>query len=105
VGLLTALTISAVFGQTDQPGSKDYPGISRMPNISSYRYLQFDSFSFTVSENGKERKQPVEGQVYSFRYVTNPGATPVSALQIVRNFQNAVRGAGGAGSARLRQWG
>jgi outer membrane protein OmpA-like peptidoglycan-associated protein len=33
--------------------------------------------------------------MYSFRYETNPGATPVSALQIVRNFHNAVRGAGG----------
>jgi hypothetical protein len=33
LGLLAAITIPAVFGQTDQPGSKDYPGISRMPNF------------------------------------------------------------------------
>ena len=60
LGLLAAMTISAVFAQTDKPGSKDYPGISRMPNfyINNYKYAQFDSFSFTVSENGKERKQP-----------------------------------------------
>ena len=95
---LAALTVtSTAFGQTDVAGSKDYPGISRMPGffIADYKYSQFDSFTFWVSQGGQDKQQPVEGQMYSFRYLVKQGAAPVSAVQIVRNFQNAARSAGG----------
>ena len=86
-----------VFGKADRAGSKDYPGISRMPGyyIEDYRDSQFDSFEFTVTENGVDKKVPVEGHLYSFRYDRNQDAQPLSDLQIVRNFQNAVRSVGG----------
>jgi outer membrane protein OmpA-like peptidoglycan-associated protein len=97
VGLVAIMMVSLASGQTDVAGSKDYPGISRMPGffITDYRHSQFESFSFWVSQGGQDKQQPVEGQLYYFRYVAKQGSTPVSPLQIVRNFQNAVRSAGG----------
>ena len=94
VGILMAPMVSA---QTDRAGSKDYPGISRMPGyyIEDYRESQFDSFTFTVMENGKEKQVPVEGRTYRFRYDQGKDAPPASDLQVVRNFQNAMRSAGG----------
>jgi outer membrane protein OmpA-like peptidoglycan-associated protein len=95
---LAALTItSTAFGQTDIAGSKDYPGITRMPGffIADYKYSQFDSYTFWVTEGGKDKQVPVEGKTYFFRYIAKKDTTPVSALQIGRNFQNAVRSVGG----------
>jgi len=100
---LAALTVvSTSFGQTDRPGSKDYPGLTRPQNynITDFRELRFDSFTFRVTENGHEKKQDVEGHRYSFRYDYNSqrdpskGAMP-SALEVIRNYQNAVRSVGG----------
>ena len=97
VGLVALMTAPFAFGQTDLPGSKDYPGISRMPGyyIADYKETPFDSFSFTVTEGGKEKQQPVEGRRYDFRYNLMENAPMPSALQIVRNYQNAARSAGG----------
>ena len=97
VGLVALMTAPFAFGQMDLPGSKDYPGISRMPGyyIADYKETPFDSFSFTVTEGGKEKQQPVEGRRYDFRYNLTENAPMPSALQIVRNYQNAARSAGG----------
>jgi hypothetical protein len=56
---------------------------------------RFDSYSFTIAEAGREKKQDVEGHLYKFLCELNRGATLASALQIVRNFQDAARAAGG----------
>ncbi len=95
--LVAVIMISSAFGQADVAGSKDYPGISRMPGyyISDYKESQFDSFAFTVTENGKEKQQTVEGRRFNFRYDLAPQKQLASDLQIVRNYQNAVRSAGG----------
>jgi OOP family OmpA-OmpF porin len=97
VVLAVITTISFASGQTDVAGSKDYPGISRMPGyvITQYRESQFDSYSFLVTEAGKEKKQSVEGHLYSFRYDRKKDTPPTSALQVIRNYQNAARSAGG----------
>jgi outer membrane protein OmpA-like peptidoglycan-associated protein len=97
VALIAIAMISFASGQTDSPGSKDYPGLSRLPGsyIDTYKEAQFDSFTFTITEAGKDKKQPVEGHLYFFSYRRVNGASPTSALQVVRNYQNAVRAAGG----------
>lgn len=84
-------------GQQDREGSKDYPGISRMPGyyIEDYRESAFDSITFTVVENGKEKQVPVEGRTFRYRFDRGRNAQPASDLQLVRNFQNAIRAAGG----------
>jgi len=90
------ITMSA-FGQADKPGSKDYPGVSRMPSYYIYGYDEsaFDSFSFPVAQNGKQTQQQVEGRLIKIQYIQKNNATPTSTLQVVRNYQNATRAAGG----------
>jgi hypothetical protein len=64
VGLVALMAVPFAFGQVDIEKSKDYPGISRMPNyyIAEYKETAFDSYSFTVTEGGKEKERPVEGR-------------------------------------------
>ncbi len=102
VALAAIAVTSIAFGQTDTQGSKDYPGLTRPQNyyIDNYKELRFDSFTFRVMENGREKKQDVEGHHYYFTYRYNfqrdpsKGAMP-SALEVIRNYQNAVRAVGG----------
>ena len=96
-GLLAALTIPVAFAADNCNGCKDYPGISRMPGYSAtdFQEQQFDSFTFTITEANKDKKVPVEGHLYKYTYRLDRGAAPASALQILRNFQNAVRASGG----------
>jgi OOP family OmpA-OmpF porin len=91
------MSVPLAFGQDDVAGSKDYPGISRMPGYFIYDYHEspFDAYEFTVLEAGKEKKQAVEGRRLNLRYNLKDGAAVPSALQIVRNYENAARTAGG----------
>jgi outer membrane protein OmpA-like peptidoglycan-associated protein len=97
VALAAILITSTAFGQTDQAGSKDYPGITRMPGffIVNYSDMQFDSVTFTVTQNGKKTNQAVEGHTIKINYEQKQNAPEVSMLQIIRNLQNAARAAGG----------
>lgn len=100
--VLAALLViaSAAFAQEDAAGSKDYPGLSRIPGyyINDYSETAFDSFTFQVKEGNKDKQQTVEGHLYKIRYDfggADAGQLPASAMQILRNFQNAARTAGG----------
>jgi outer membrane protein OmpA-like peptidoglycan-associated protein len=95
--LIAVAVVPVAFGQEDAEGTKDYPGISRMPGyyIRSCGESQFDSYAFTVVEGKHEKQQTLEGHKYDYRYELKDNATPASALQIIRNYQNAVRGVGG----------
>ncbi len=95
---LLALTMASLaFGQADVPGAKDYPGFTRMPGyyISDYNELQFDSYTFTISENGQKKEQVVEGRKFEFRYDRKEGTPAPSPLQVIRNYQRAAIAAGG----------
>lgn len=97
VALTAIATISIASAQTDRAGSKDYPGISRMPGyyIDDYRESPFDSFTFKVKEGNGDKNQPVEGKYFQIKYALQKGGTAPSAIQIRRNYQNAARAAGG----------
>ena len=79
--------------QEDVEGSKDHPLLSRMPNshITEYR-KQFDAVEFLV-EGGK--KKSLEGDATVIRYFYNSAEQQPSALQVIRNYQNAIRSIGG----------
>jgi outer membrane protein OmpA-like peptidoglycan-associated protein len=82
----------AVF-QEDVEGSKDHPIVSRMPNsyITEYK-KQFDAIEL-LADRGQ--KKTVEGEATVIRYFyTSPEQQP-SALQVIRNYQNAVQSIGG----------
>ena len=105
--LLVALAALTLFSSTpasgeqvDRAGYKDYPGISRVPGfilreIGDCVETAFDAHDFWVTENGKDKKQSVEGHKYYFRYRLKQGLPNSSPLQVIRNYQNAARAVGG----------
>ena len=88
------LTVGVALAQTDIRGSKDHPLITRMPGyyISQYNVSEFAAFDPTVI-GGKDVHW--EGKVYSFGYSRKEGGRPISMLQIVRNYETAIKQAGG----------
>lgn len=93
VGLLSAAPSARAQG--DAKGSQDHPLITRMPGyyIDGYAVEEFAAFDPTVS-GGKEVHW--EGKKYVISYARKEGATPVSVLQIVRNYEAAIAKVGGA---------
>lgn len=97
-GLMVLLQAGLIFAQKDPgdvEGSKDPSIFTRMKgfHISIYEELEFNKFDFPVAQNGKV--EPVEGHHYNIQYELNEGAKAPSALQIVRNYTNAAKTAGG----------
>ncbi|HMK65856.1 MAG TPA: hypothetical protein VK564_08670, partial [Thermodesulfobacteriota bacterium] len=78
----------------DVAGSKDPELFSRMAGFHIYNYkeLEFDSFPFPV---GPGKTQAVEGRHVYVDYYANDGIKLPSALQIARNYMNAVKAIGG----------
>ncbi len=95
--LSVAMYVPVALAQNDKPGSKDYPGLTRMPDHFIYLYdaLPFDALKFRVTKDGKASEENVEGKVTEIQYVTKKDIQKPSALQIVRNYQNAVKANGG----------
>jgi OmpA-OmpF porin, OOP family len=94
--LLTVLTTKA---QGDAEGCSDYPLFNRMPDfkISECESKEFDAFKFpvenTTDESGKT--ETVEGKYFYYYYELTDEKKEqnyhISALQIFRNFENALR--------------
>jgi OOP family OmpA-OmpF porin len=88
----------------DKEGCKDHPLFNRMPNFEIYdcKSVEFDAVDFANPGMKKwdrdkaDDYQTIEGKIFSISYKIKEGATPASALQIIRNFQNAAKSAGGA---------
>jgi OmpA-OmpF porin, OOP family len=98
-GLTLAIAIPGPQPQ-DQQGCKDYPLLNRMPNyhIVDCETVEFDSRKFPVGppvDDQKPRHVEVEGARTLLLYELNDGAKPASGLQIMRNFENAAKTAGG----------
>ena len=93
VGLLSAAPSARA--QEDAKGSQDHPLVTRMPNyyIEGYQVEEFAGFDPTIID-GKEEHW--EGKKYAISYARKEGATPVSPLQIVRNYEAAIAKIGGA---------
>ena len=85
---------SVALAQQDEKGSKDHPLLTRMPGyyIDRYEVEEYAAFDPTVV-GGKETRW--EGKKYSIAYAKKEDATAVSMLQIVRNYEAAVKKAGG----------
>jgi outer membrane protein OmpA-like peptidoglycan-associated protein len=96
-GVAGMLMVAGACAQTDLEGSKDAPGLHRMPGyyISQFTETQFDSNEFLVVDKGGEKKETVEGHKWYMRYDRSSTAPPASALQVIRNYQNAARSQGG----------
>jgi OmpA-OmpF porin, OOP family len=80
----------------DAEGCKDHPLLNRMPGyvISSCRIAEFDAATFQHGPTAAEKTETVEGRVTQIRYDKSE-APLASHLQIARNYQNAIKAAGG----------
>lgn len=80
--------------EQDAEGSKDHPLFNRMPGyyISRYENREFDSHPFNLG-NGKELS--VEGRVIHILYSKKENAQEASRLQVLRNYESAVKKIGG----------
>lgn len=97
---LTALLLpaAAALAQSDVPNSRDHPMLTRYPqsHITEYE-AAFNAVEFPVTVPGQRapKKQRVEGDTTRIQYFHNdPGKQP-SALQLIRNYQNAIKAIGG----------
>lgn len=105
LALLACLTCLAAFAagpppQTDQGKCKDHPLFpNRMPDywIRSCDEREFDARDFVVAmEAAKPKTEHVEGHLWKLTYYPQASATTKpSDLQIIRNYENAVKAAGG----------
>lgn len=86
---------SLSLAQEDAKGSKDHPLFNRMPGyrIMGYEDKEFNVFDKFLDEKGK--KMTVEGHYYYFNYGLNKGEKMASGPQVLRNYINAVKKAGG----------
>jgi OOP family OmpA-OmpF porin len=80
--------------EPDAEGSKDHPLFSRMPNfyIRDYEEKEFDRYEF---QSAADKTTAVEGHYYKIAYNLQGGAKTPSQLQIMRNYENAVKKVGG----------
>lgn len=91
---ISFLTLGLAFAQADVRGSKDHSLVNRMPDyyISSYQVSEFAGFDPTVI-GGKEVHW--EGKMYAFGYTRKEHGRPITELQIVRNYEMAIKQIGG----------
>ncbi len=77
----------------DSKGSKDHPLFTRMPHyyIDEYAEHEFDQATVYVDD----QETTVEGRKYDIEYVLNDGINPPSRLQVVKNYENAIKQLGG----------
>jgi OmpA-OmpF porin, OOP family len=81
-------------GEPDAEGCKDHPMFNRM---AGYRILRCEQKEFQshVFRDTKLNEITVEGRLSKIVYLINPGAKEPSRLQILRNYENAVKAIGG----------
>jgi OmpA-OmpF porin, OOP family len=87
------LASGAATAGDDISGSKDHPLLTRYPDsrITEYR-KNYDSASMTVAgTDGKPSTQAVEGDMTFIRYFYRDASTQPSPLQLIRNYQNAIK--------------
>ena len=86
--------IAPMIAQDDTEASTDPVLFTRMPGFYIYRYddIQFDRYEFIV---GQDKTQAVEGHSIFIIYWLKDDVQQPSALQIIRNYTNAIKKIGG----------
>lgn len=82
----------------DVSGSKDYDLLERMPNFDIRKYWDYE-FDVHLFYTSAEQKQPIEGRKIIIRFehenANDLDVKKPSYLQILRNYSNAIKIAGG----------
>lgn len=82
----------------DIKGARDHPLLTRYPDSRITEYSKnYAQVEFTVGTNpdGTLRKEKIEGDATRLQYFHNKADTQPSPLQVVRNYQNAIKSIGG----------
>ena len=101
IALLLGTACLPAVAEEDVENCKDHPLFNRLPNhyITACENVDFDTQDFplgTLDEEGHAKDvMTVEGSKTVIWYGTREGAKASSSLQAMRNFQNAVKAAGG----------
>ena len=84
---------AAALAQEDTKGGKDYPLFSRWPGyyIYAYEHKKFDAYTYEL----KDSKETVEGEYYYLSYCNKRDVEGATELEVIRNYENAIRKAGG----------
>lgn len=93
--LVSLLVLTPILSaEEDAAGCKDPRLFSRMPGFHIYfcEEIQFDRFEFPVKAG---RTEAVEGQRTKVVYYANEGLKNPSGLQVIRNYTQAAKAAGG----------
>ena len=91
------LPAAAAFAQADVARSKDHPLLTRYPKSHIVEYEKnFNSVEFaTGTRDGQPERKAVEGDATIITYFHNSAENQPSALQVIRNYQNAIKAIGG----------
>jgi outer membrane protein OmpA-like peptidoglycan-associated protein len=103
--VLAAVPVAA----EDAEGCKDHPLFTRFPNmyLAGCQSIQFDLRAFPtgpIKADQSTTPVEVEGPVQFLSYQLNEGAAVPSGLQILRNFENAAKKAGGTIEGQYPGW-
>lgn len=96
MGMLMVFAAPAPAAQ-DAPRSKDHPLLTRYPasHISEYE-KNFNAVEFAVGgQGGAPQRKSIEGDTTRIRYFHNSADKQPSPLQLIRNYQNAIKSIGG----------
>lgn len=92
--LLMVVLTPLANAKNDKTGSKDHPMLSRYPNshITEYR-SGYDAVEMVIGKDaaGVLQRKKIEGNVTYLHYFHNDPANQPSPLQVVRNYQNAIK--------------
>ncbi len=94
---LTAFATFAVFAQEDVANGKDHPLLSRYPQSYIAEYgKNFNAHEFAVGKKGNQaERKMIEGDATVITYFHQSADKQPSALQLIRNYQNAIKSIGG----------
>jgi outer membrane protein OmpA-like peptidoglycan-associated protein len=95
--LLAVNTMVAIAGQKDPAdveGTEDHPEIARFPHfhLDSSKHNDYNEFSFLT----KAGEQAKAGKYWFVDYILNDEARQPSAVELMKNYENAFKKAGGS---------
>lgn len=92
-----AFAAAAHAAPPDAPNAKDHPILTRYPGSHIVEYEKnFNAVEFAVgTEAGEPKRRSIEGDATVIRYFHNDAGKQPSALQVIRNYQGAIKSIGG----------
>jgi OmpA-OmpF porin, OOP family len=96
--LFCLVVVADAHAQSDARGSKDHPMLTRYPDSRIEEYVKnFNAVEVAVGKNadGSAKRETIEGDSTKIVYFHNIVDKQPSPLQLIRNYQNAIKSIGG----------